>query len=256
VTEFEKEIMLELKRLADGSYTVNVNGVTETFELKGGGVFVKSSRVFVNTVDVQVLEASPQSSAVRIGVALEGEFGDPCVDLLGVGQVRKGEVFKLTFKTTERIDAACLPVGVFFWEFVLLEPQNLAPGIYQVEVGTLDTAAAPITTSFKLDPDANYKEAQVTGVEVVPGESFTANVTVRGVLQGACEVIDGAIQQRRGTDRDALPDDKFVVSLISRTSGTCSGETVSFEKAIPISSYSSGDYTVDVNGVVESFTFP
>lgn len=252
ITEFREEVVLELQGLADGVYTVDVNGVVETFELKGGGIFVKSLRAFVDTVDVQVLEASPQLPAVRIGVALEGKFGDPCVDLLGVTEMLEGEVFKLTLETTERIDVACPPVTELFREFVLLEPQNLTPGSYRVVVEGVDT----MSTSFVLESDSSYGEAEVTDVAVVLGPSFTANVTVRGVLQGACEVIDGAVQQQEGTDGDAPPNREFVISLISRTTGTCSGKTVSFEEVIPISSYSSGDQTVSVNGVVERFAFP
>ena len=161
-------------------------------------------------------------------------------------------MFRLILETTERIDVACLPVGVFFWEFVRLEPQNLTPGTYRVVVEGADT----ISASFELEPDSSYQEARVTEVEVVVLESFTANVIVLGELRGACGVVDGAIQQRRGTDRHALPDDEFLISLISHTTETCSGETVSFEEIIPVSSYGSGNYTVNVDGVVETFTFP
>ena len=252
VTEFQEEVVLEVGSLADGVYTVDVNGVTETFELKGGGVFVESGRASLTTVEAQVLAGSPGTSAVKVGVFVEGEFGDPCVDLRGVKQVREGNMFRLTLDATERIDVTCPPVGEFFWEFTLLEPQ-LSYGTYQVEV----VASNTLTTSFELHPDATYREAEVTGLEVVPAsESFTANVIVRGELQGSCEVIDGAVQRQEGTDRDALPDSEFVISLISRITGMCGNKTVPFEEVISISSYGSGDYTVAVNGVVENFTLP
>lgn len=251
VTVFKKEVILEVQELVDGVYTVNVNGVTDSFELKGGGIFVESGRASLAAVEAQVLEASPETSSVSIGVFVEGEFGDPCVDMRGVKQVREGNTFKIILETTERIDVACPPVGELFRELVLLEPQSLPPGTYQVEVDASDT----MTTSFELRPNAMYREAKVTEVEVVPTESFTADVLVRGE-RDSCEVIDGALQRQEGTDRDMLPDSEFVISLISRITGMCGNETVLFEEVVPISSYGSGDYTVNVNGVAENFTFP
>lgn len=99
----------------------------------------------------------------------------------------------------------------------------------------------------------------MTGLEVVllEEESFAANVVVRGELQSSCEVIDGAVRRQEGTDRDMLPDDEFVISLICRTEGkSCDDASVAFEEIGTISSYSTGTYTVTVNGVVETFTFP
>lgn len=253
ITEFEKETLLEVGGFADGVYTVDVNEVTETFELKGGGVFVESGRASLTTVDAQVLAASPGTAAAKVGVFVEGEFGDPCVDLRGVKQVREGNMFRLTLDATERIDVACPPVGEFFWEFTLLAAQTLSSGTYQVEV----VASNTLTTSFELRLNATYQKAKVTEVEVMPTESFTANVLVRGELRSSCEVIDGAVQQQEGTDRDMLADDNFIISLITRTEGTsCDDVSTPFKEIIPISSYGSGDYTVDVNGVVESFTLP
>ncbi len=53
-----------------------------------------------------------------------------------------------------------------------------------------------------------------------------------------------------------LPDDVFVISLVSRTAESCGVEGGSFEEVIPIQAYRSGDYTVSVNGVTRSFTLP
>ena len=41
VGEFQQEVLLDVQGLERGSYTVDVNGVTESFELDGEGVFVK-----------------------------------------------------------------------------------------------------------------------------------------------------------------------------------------------------------------------
>ena len=253
-SKFQKEIILEVQGLEDGVYTVGVNGVTNTFELKNGGVFVNGGYASLATVDAQVLVASPETARVSVGVFVEGMFGDPCVDLRGVEQVREGNTFKLTLDTPVRIDVACLPVNEFFRELTVLETQNLPSGTYQVEVKGTDT----VSTSFELRSGATYQEAKVTALEVVPvkTKSFSANVLVRGELQSSCEVIDGAVQTQSGTDRDILPDNEFIISLISRTEGVCGNETLSFKETIPIAAYGSGTYTVNVNGVLKSFTFP
>jgi hypothetical protein len=251
ITEFQKEVVLEVGSLADGVYTVDVNGVKDTFELNGRGILVENGYASLEAVDVQVLAASPGTSAV-IGVFVEGEFSDPCVDLRGVNQVREGNTFKLGLETPVRIDVACPPVPEFFWEFTLLEPQDLPPGTYQVEVDASNT----VTASFELYPDTTYREPKVTEVMVVPTEGFAADVVVRGELQSSCEVIDGAIRRQSGTDRDMLTDSEFVISLVSRTPGSCSEEVVPFEKVVPIASYGSGSYTVTVNGVTETFDLP
>ena len=170
-----------------------------------------------------------------------------------MAQTRQENLFRLELETWTRTDVACLPVTEFFWEFVPLTFQTLPPGLYRVEVAGSDT----VTTSFRLH-EATYREANVTGLEVQPleEESFAASVIVRGELQNSCEVIDGAVEQQEGTDRDALPDEEFFITLVSRVTGSCGDETIPFREVVPIDSYGSGTYTVTVNGVVETFTFP
>lgn len=146
----------------------------------GSQQFKESLRVSIATVEAQVLEAAPETSAVRVGVSIAGEFGDPCVELRSVRQIREGDTFKLTLEAVERVDVFCPPVGEFFREFVLLEAQSLPPGSYQVEVGALD----PVSGSFNLQEGATYGETDVAKVEVVPTASFEANVIARGELVG------------------------------------------------------------------------
>lgn len=90
ITEFQKEVMLEVQGLVKGVYTLNVNGITETFELEGGGIFVEGSYASLDKVDAQVLAASSETSGVSVGIFIEGMLADPCVDLRSVGQMRDG----------------------------------------------------------------------------------------------------------------------------------------------------------------------
>lgn len=253
IGEFQKEVVLNLEGLVDGVYTVDVNGVTETFELEDKGILVASASVFIEGVAAQVLEAAPDVATVRVGVSVTGKLGDPCVELRGTEQRREGGTFKLTLEAVERIDVACPPVAVSFRAFVLLEPKNLTAGSYQVEVGAAE--AETINAFFELQEGAAYREAEVSEVEVVPAASFEADVIARGELVG-CRTIDGALQRQEGTDVDGLPDDVFTISLISRTVGPCDVGTVPFEEVIPVTAYGSGTYKVNVNGVAQSFTLP
>lgn len=99
-----------------------------------------------------------------------------------------------------------------------------------------------------------YGQAAVESIEVRLLESFPVQVqaVARGRLPDSCSEIDQTLVERNSNT--------FQVRLTtrSRTDLMCAQAVVPFEEVIPldVSSLPPGQYTVNVNGLVDSFTLP
>ena len=96
--------------------------------------------------------------------------------------------------------------------------------------------------------------APVESIEILILESFPVqvHVLVKGGLPDGCTEVD---QINRRSD---LENNTFWVEIttVRPTNVECTTEVVPFEETIPLDVYGlpAGDYTVDVNGVSETFT--
>ena len=104
--------------------------------------------------------------------------------------------------------------------------------------------------------DQTIRDASVERieVEVSTDEPASARVTAYGYFTGGCKVLHEITQRREG--------DTFLVGITTRepaelSNALCEPEELSTEEVIlSVADLSSGAYTVDVNGVTETFTLP
>jgi inhibitor of cysteine peptidase len=95
-------------------------------------------------------------------------------------------------------------------------------------------------------------EATVETVEILLLESFPVqvNVVVTGYLADGCTQIDEVITERQGDTFDVT------ITTTRDADAVCTQAIVPFEQTIELDvlSLEAGTYTVDVNGVTETFT--
>jgi SdrD B-like domain len=110
------------------------------------------------------------------------------------------------------------------------------------------TPSAPTPTGVAMETG----RAPVDSFDILVLESFPVqiNLVVRGNLPDACTTIDSVTQSRRGNT--------FVVTLkTTRPAGAlCGAVLVPYEQRVPldVQGLPKGTYTVEVNGVTDSFT--
>jgi inhibitor of cysteine peptidase len=111
------------------------------------------------------------------------------------------------------------------------------------------TAYAPATEPS--DDGVVEDLAPVAGIEILILESFPVQVQVvaRGNLSDGCTTIDGVTQERDG---NAF---RVTITTVRPVGMECTLELVPFERAIALDVYGlpAGVYTVDVNGVSDTF---
>jgi hypothetical protein len=94
----------------------------------------------------------------------------------------------------------------------------------------------------------------VESIEILTLESFPVQIHVlaRGILPDGCTEID-QINQRSDLESSIF---WIEITTVRPTGAVCTAEAVPFEESIPLDVYglSAGTYTVDVNGVKETFT--
>jgi inhibitor of cysteine peptidase len=97
-------------------------------------------------------------------------------------------------------------------------------------------------------------EAPVKSIEILIMESFPVQVAVvaRGELPDACTEVD-QINQRVDLENDTL---WVEITTVRPTDLACIQVLAPFEERIPLDVYGlpAGTYTVDVNGVTDTFT--
>lgn len=127
---FEEVIPLDVTGLKAGIYTVNVNNISDTFELIGDNIPFKA---LIQKVDTQVLESFP----VQVNVNIKGHLSNGCqqIDQINITPT-KNNIFMVTVTTTPppppEID--CTMALIPFEKTIALDVNGLKAGVYTVEV--------------------------------------------------------------------------------------------------------------------------
>jgi inhibitor of cysteine peptidase len=126
---FKEIIPLDVTGLKAGIYTVNVNDISDTFELAVENILFKA---LIKKVDIQVLESIP----VKVNAKIKGQLSTGCQQLDQVDVTRTNNVFKVTLTITPPPppELACTTVLIPFEKTVPLDVQGLKAGVYTVEV--------------------------------------------------------------------------------------------------------------------------
>jgi len=116
--------------------------------------------------------------------------------------------------------------------------------------GNKQTAATPVTET-KHTQAVNPNEAAIQHVDIQVLESFPVQVqiAVQGQLTDSCSRLDDFLEEREGNTFN-------IKILVARSSQQgCRQTTKTFNRIIPldVEDLQAGVYTVNVNGVTESF---
>jgi hypothetical protein len=143
-------------------------------------------------------------------------------------------------------NAECPAIAQEYTQRVTLELEGLEAGIYTVRAGELvRTFSAPAETTF---------EVSVETLEIALLESYPVQVvvTASGHFRSGCEEIAGISQRLEG--------DTFFVTILGKApwAAVCTPDAPPFHERIALQTTDlpPGTYKVNVNGVIESFTFP
>ncbi len=126
---FKEIVPLDVTQLKAGIYTVNVNGISDTFELAVDNILFKA---LINDVNIQVLESIP----VKVNAKVKGQFSNGCQQIDQINTTQTDNVFKVTMTTTPPPppEIACTMALVPFEKTIPLNVQGLKAGVYTVEV--------------------------------------------------------------------------------------------------------------------------
>jgi hypothetical protein len=144
---FEETVSLDVDGLPAGSYTVEVQGETATFELPAGQDEVFggiSGDAFIDRVDVLILESFP----VQVRAVIQGNLPDGCTDIqeVRVEHEEGSNLFEVTIVTHRDPELMCTMALVPFEESVSLDVLGLSAGTYTVD-------AHGVTGTFELVVD-------------------------------------------------------------------------------------------------------
>ncbi|HUV83046.1 MAG TPA: hypothetical protein VMW53_08245 [archaeon] len=110
----------------------------------------------------------------------------------------------------------------------------------------------PTGTMASDDGEFIYRNATVENIQILILESFPVqiNVVAKGYLPDGCTKIDQTIKNREGNT--------FLVTITTKrpVDAMCTMAIVPFEEVISLDVYGleAGDYEVNVNGIMDSFT--
>ena len=137
---FEEVISLEVGGLEAGTYTVEVNGVRDTFELAVDNRLPDEGQVpgapgatdgaIVDEVSVAIDE---ENSAVLL-VTIRGNLRDGCTQLVEAVPTTRGSEIEIDLVTRRPADLLCTQALVPFEETVEVSVAELEPGTYEVVV--------------------------------------------------------------------------------------------------------------------------
>ena len=155
VVPFEETFRLDVENLPAGVYTVNVNGVTDTFELTVNNVQkpaeITTGEAPVGSIDIKLLESFP----VQASVTIHGNLPDGCTQISHVVQTTDGYNIVLDVFTERPIRALCTQAVVPFEQTLPLDIDGLAAGTYSVNVngviGTFELAVANVSSDVISD---------------------------------------------------------------------------------------------------------
>jgi hypothetical protein len=138
---FEETVSLDVEGLPAGSYTVEVHGVSTTFELaadnlpsdlpaEGAG-----DGLYIDSVDVVMPEGSP------VQVVITGNLADGCTSIVDylITHEEGTDLFEVIVGTYRDPDAMCTMALVPVEEQVGLGVEGLPAGTYRVEVNGVST---------------------------------------------------------------------------------------------------------------------
>ena len=126
---FEEVIPLDVTGLKAGIYTVNVNNVSDTFELTKDNIPFKA---LIQKVDTQVLESFP----VQVNVNIKGYLSNGCQQIDQIDITPTNNVFMVTVTTTPPPppEIACTMALIPFEKTIALDVNGLKAGVYTVNV--------------------------------------------------------------------------------------------------------------------------
>lgn len=140
IVPFEETIKLDVDGLKAGTYTVDVNGVTDTFKLEVDNELV-TKKAQVENIRIQIMESFP----VQVHVIANGYLADSCEKIERVGTVRHDNAFTVTINT-HSVGDRCEEAEQPFEKVIPLEVNGLKAGTYTVHVNG-------VTDRFTLDSD-------------------------------------------------------------------------------------------------------
>jgi hypothetical protein len=192
IVPFEETISLDVNGLPAGVYTVNVNGVTDSFELAVDNTLETSEIITreapVGSIQVNIMESAP----VQVSVTVRGSLPDGCTEISQIAQTRQANFISLDVFTERPADMVCTQAVVPFEETVPLEVRGLPAGTYTVDVNgvtaTFELSAsdvAPESPALNCPP---AQEGQVPFLNADDGycllypETFKVNNPQRGYV--------------------------------------------------------------------------
>jgi inhibitor of cysteine peptidase len=129
-------------------------------------------------------------------------------------------------------------------------PTELAPE--DAPVSSDDPTPIPVTTETADSENMIIGEAQVQAIDILIMESFPVQISVQvtGYLSDGCTTL-GVIETTQA-------DDTFLVTITTHrpADAVCTQQLVDFEEniSLDVQGLPAGTYTVDVNGVTDTFT--
>jgi hypothetical protein len=202
-----------------------------------------------NPVGVETLTLGEvQENPKQITATLTGYTG--VCERLETRQRREGRTFYLSVVGIYEgpADAACPAVAREYTQTVTLDLEGLEAGVYTVSAGDKSD------TFILLAGERVTYAATVDSVEVALLESYPVQVvvTARGSLRSGFEEMAGVSQR--------FEDDTFFVAVLgSFPPGiACTPVAPPFTERVTLTTadLAPGTYKANVNGVVETFTFP
>jgi hypothetical protein len=248
VVPFSEQVRLE-RQLSPGTYTLNVNQQTVTFDIDEI-TDPERSPALVETVNARLLDNERD-----VQLEITGFLNDPCHVLAGYdvavdGRInpdssQSGNIVVQLWQRRVPTLAACATVLEPFETTLELGILTVPAGDYRVDVNGVQTR---ITLPEGL---LTRSEARVERMEVVVAESFPVNIRVvaYGILPSSCDSLAGSTVAQNGN--------RFDVTLWQESIlGPCLPVTEAFEAMIDIDAWglAAGDYVVDVNGIEGRFS--
>ncbi|MFW6115978.1 MAG: hypothetical protein ACOC7Y_02830 [Chloroflexota bacterium] len=221
----------------------------------------------VEEIDILILESFP----AQVTVIARGYLRDGCTEIQEISQNFDAatNTFVIEITTVRPTDAVCTLALERFEETISLDVQGLPAGTYTVDVnGVSDTFTFSVDNVLPDDEDGDSADdsltpqlpsvtretADVEEISIRIMESFPVQVAVvaRGHHRDGCTEIDEIRQSF-----DAATDTFFVEITTTRpTEALCTMALEPFEErvSLDVEGLPAGTYTVDVNGVVDTFT--
>jgi inhibitor of cysteine peptidase len=239
----------------------------------GEGIPTPTGEVVEGTAMIEELELFLlESFPVQVQARIAGNLPDGCTEIDGISVDRDvdARTFDITVSTVRPADAVCTEALVPFEEVIPLDVQGLPAATYTVMAGDVvetftlqtdnvlpdepDVEEPPLPPADEEDEELLRDVATVEEVEIRLLESFPVQVQVVavGYLPDGCTEIDG-IDVDREVDAQTF---EVTIGTVRPRDAMCTQALVPFEETIELDvlGLPAGTYSVDVNGIVETFT--